>query len=364
MARLTAFGIVTACAIGLFDTVAHGEDSGPLSFPRWEPLATEYTRVQSGDWIDKERFVIGRWDGSVAVFEKPALGSYETPRLLDIRRTSDGSGVELVIALKDGYVVSSDGNAQLRVWKPGDPSPGQAVAYDAVYGPANSATETEANGQHLLVTGHQEGYLLVWSYQGGRIALQSTIDLRSQNPIPSPYPLKNIRGVAEWSKTKVIAGSEDGDLTMIDVTSGKILLRQRYNSFAQRGINSISVLGDFLLVANCSVGRTDSNLWLFRIEPSQFVLLDSVNLIDDQARPQSFDFDADLANILGKQRFFASTEEGYLWTGTVENNRLAVFKSAFVASEGGALLDISPDGSTLVAAADKVFLFDTTYPAK
>jgi hypothetical protein len=189
--------------------------------------------------------------------------------------------------------------------------------------------------------------------------LQTAIDLRSKNPIPSPYPLKNIRGVAGWSDTKIVAGSEDGDLTMIDMASGKILFRQRYNSSAQRGINSISVLGDFLLVSNCSVGRTDRNLWLFRIEPTQFVLLDSINLIDDQARSQSFDFDADLGNIDGKLRFFASTEEGYLWTGAIENNRLAVSKTAFVASEGGALLDISPDATTLLAAADKVFLFDT-----
>ena len=74
MKRKSAILASMLCSLVL--DVANAEDGGPLSFPKWEPSTTEYTRVQTGDWIDEERFVVGRWDGSVAVFRKPSAGEY------------------------------------------------------------------------------------------------------------------------------------------------------------------------------------------------------------------------------------------------------------------------------------------------
>lgn len=341
--------------------VANAEDGGPLSFPKWEPSTTEYTRVQTGDWIDEERFVVGRWDGSVAVFRKPSAGEYN-PVLMDIRRSQDGSGVEFAMSLSGGFVVSTDGSSTLEVWKPNDSSMTQRYPYDVKFGTANSGIEVETGSYHLLVTGHAEGWIVIWSFANGALKLEKAVDLRSPDPISSPYPLKNIRGLAHWSGSKIVAGSEDGDIAVVDVGTGNVTFRQRYNDSAQRGINSISVVGDHLLVSNCSVGRGDKNLWLFKLESTKLSLLDSINLIDDRSRPQSFNFDADLFQIGETLRFFASTEEGFIWAGTIASDKILPTNTAYVASDGGAFLDVSPSGKTVLAAAHRIYLFDTTLP--
>jgi hypothetical protein len=58
----------------------------------------------------------------------------------------------------------------------------------------------------------------------------------------------------------------------------------------------LAVSGDYLVVASCSVGRTDKNLWLCKIMLDAFRFLDSVNLESDQNLSKVFDFDVRLTN--------------------------------------------------------------------
>jgi hypothetical protein len=89
--------------------------------------------------------------------------------------------------------------------------------------------------------------------------------VRSPNPIPSPFPIKNIRGVERWEPGYVVTGSEDGDICLVKVVEGSAAARMRYNATAQRGVNDIDTCGDYLVPANCSVGPDDKNLRLYRI---------------------------------------------------------------------------------------------------
>ena len=334
------------------------EDSGPLSFPEWQPISTEYTRAQTSDWLDADRFAVGRWDGSISVFRKPMAGEF-TPVLVNLWRTHDGTGVEMLYALDTNTLIATNGKSSLAVWTLDGSKAQIDLSYDPKIGVANSAITLTVYEKDFIVTGHEFGQILFWRKDGSSITFDRSLDLASANPIPSPYPLKNIRGLAVWRGTHIVAGSEDGDLTIIDPATDTITLRQRYNVTAERGINSISAVDDYILLANCSVGRNDKNLWLFKIDaPEQITLVDAIDLKDDLSRKQSFNFDADLIKRESEYQFYASTEEGFLWAGVIEEDKLMPRKTAFVASDGGALLDFNEDQSTLLAAARKIYLFD------
>lgn len=322
---------------------------------------TEYTRAQVMDWIDDQSFVVGRWDGSIAVFRVPNA-SEATPVLLQVRANAADGGVEMVAALDSRTVIFSEGPGAVAMWTKGTTPlfDGYAsFAHDPSLGIANSATLAPGSGQGFLVTGHANGFAEVWERRGDSLSPLRTVDLRSSNPIPSPYPLKNIRGLVSWRNGIVLAASEDGDITGFRPTDGSIVFRQRYNPTAQRGINNISLLGDKLLLANCSVGPTDKNLWLYEVSDTGVTLLDALNLVKDPSLSQSFDFDADLFQKAGALRFFASTQEGLLWRGIVDAGKLKIEATGVIDKEGAAILDINDGGGFLGAAAQQVFLFRT-----
>lgn len=116
----------------------------------------------------------------------------------------------------------------------------------------------------------------------------------------------------------VVAGSEDGDLTLLEVPTGRVVSKTCYNAAARRGINALSVDGTTLLVANCAVGSADRNLWAYSVDANsgRIVLTDAVNLVVDSGAPQVFNFDVAWGRELtGRRTFYSSTEEGLLWVG-------------------------------------------------
>jgi hypothetical protein len=132
----------------------------------------------------------------------------------------------------------------------------------------------------------------------------------------------------------------------------------RYNKNAQRGINSLSINGEQLLLANCSVGSTDKNIWLYDLTSGIPVLTDSENLVLDTQRAQVFNFDAVLVAGKNATQFFSSTEEGLLWQGNVLSGHLAVTGIIRVAPQGGAIFfDYCPTKQLIAAAAYDIWLF-------
>lgn len=149
------------------------------------------------------------------------------------------------------------------------------------------------------------------------------VDVRALQPV-NPWGLHNIRGLEIVSYSEdvgvAISGSEDGDLTVFEFPSGRILSKVRYNSAAQRGINQVALRAGIVLVANCAVGPSDKNLWAFSVDANSGLVtaLDSVNLAVDPNAPQVFNFDVIWGGELyGAPAYFCSTEEGLLWMGNI-----------------------------------------------
>jgi hypothetical protein len=343
--------------------LGHSTQPGSAQPSELKPASTEFGRAQMVDWIDSETFVVGRWDGSVSVFRTQRSGEW-TPVLLQTQTAAGGAGVELVVALDESTILYSNGENELALWGRTGKGAFDAplpVGYDVTYGVANSATQFNYLGDDLVVTGHANGFALVWKRDHQSLTLLRAVDLKSADPIPSPYPLKNIRGLAAWKGDLVLSGSEDGDIVAFSVTTGNERFRQRYSANAQRGINAISEIDGQLLVVNCSVGAADKNLWLYEVTDAGLTLTSSLNLIRDTTRPQVFDFDADLFAMQGKVRFVASTEEGIMWRGVVNAGVLEVDAVATVAPSGGASLDVNDTTGGIVAAAYDVMLFEGGY---
>ncbi len=348
---------ISLLALAICSLAAPGLAAEPTEL---KPLFTEFARAQMVDWIDSETFVVGRWDGSLSIFRVPHTGEW-TPVLLQTRATAAGAGVELAAALDEETILFSNSENELGLWMRsgsrgfGDPL---VVAYDTAYGIANSVTTLRYQGDDLVVTGHSNGFAVVWKRSGQSLTFLRVVDLKSGEPIQSPYPLKNIRGLAAWKDDFVLSGSEDGDIVAFSVVTGSELFRQRYSPDAQRGINSISELDGQLLVANCSVGTADKNLWLYTVSDTGLTLESSVNLVRDTSRPQVFDFDGDLFEADGRLRFVASTEEGLMWRGSVNAGMLEVDAVATIAESGGATLDVNVAIDRVVAGAHDVMLFE------
>jgi hypothetical protein len=79
---------------------------------------------------------------------------------------------------------------------------------------------------------------------------------------------------------------------VLSLPDGEVMSQTVYNPAAQRGINSVAAFGQNLLIANCSVGSNDKNLWYYWIDAHDFsvTLKDSVNLQVNPSAPQVFNF--------------------------------------------------------------------------
>ena len=348
--------------IFLFVTVGsgcwHGAPNAACAELR--PLGTVYGRAQALAWINNDSFAVGRLDGTLSLFRGSALTNTSTaPTLLQVLVPPAHRSLEMIARVSDDFFVTSNDERSLALWRKNGSTFGLAevVSYDSSYGIANSATTITTDQGVWLVTGHSEGYVLVWEVAASHIRLLKALNVRSTNPIPSPYRLWNVRGVGSW-KDYAVTGSEDGDLCLIKIPGGTVISRLRYDSSARRGINSLAISGSYLVVANCSVGKADRNLWLYKITPSGFRLLDSVNLQYDPSLTQVFDFDVQLVSTAHGIYFFASTQEGLLWWGAISAEKLAYISHTKVDCEGGAAIAIEPMIAKLAVAAFDVGIYE------
>lgn len=323
------------------------------------PVYVEYTRAQTVCWIDCNTFAVGRWDGSLAVFHTPYPGE-NNPKMLQIRVSSDSSGIEMVSAVNNDTIIFSEGAMGIGIWskKQGGVFDNyKRSTFDVGIGVANCATSIKNETTTTILTGHANGFVVVWEWRENNLILLRTIDLRSSNPIPSPYPLKNIRGLVYWKNGVVISASEDGDIVGFKPQDGSIVFRQRYNPSAQRGINSISLVGDRLLLTNCSVGPTDNNVWLYEVTMAGLKIVDSLNLKRNHDLSQVFAFNAELYSKSNELHFFASTQEGLLWSGSVAANKLVIDGAGDMDPGGAASLSLNTCNDFLATAAHQIYLY-------
>ncbi|MBL9187507.1 MAG: hypothetical protein JNK23_08530 [Opitutaceae bacterium] len=343
--------------------------------PAGLPIASSgatYIMAQELAWLDASHFAVGRWDGSMSIFQfnqSPQLG----PVIAKAINTPSAEGVQMITLLVPGLFVTSNDAQSMIVWQSpsgrwSDLVMAQRLAYSSSLGVANSgASYVTPNGAALfLIVGHAGGFVTIWQSgsDGSAITLIETVDVRSATPV-NPWGLHNVRGVGLVSATDsagfVITGSEDGDLCLVRVPDGTVVSRIVYNPTAQRGINSLAVSEGNLLVANCAVGNDDSNLWSYSVDAlsGSIVSTGSAKLVVDPTRAQVFNFDVIWGQYAGGPCWFSATEEGYLWMGTATaGGGIAIIGSQKVTSPLGAAIGLGPPSNLALVAYD-LYEFDT-----
>jgi len=323
------------------------------------PKGTTFNRAQVTTWLDVNRFVVTRWDGTLCVFRPPNSAGEFGPVLTQVLMAPSAKAAEMAAPISQQVFVSSNDSDSLAVWMNKDSKYVLAGTprYDPKYGTANSATLLQKAGRQWLVTGHSEGYVIIWEVTGLHLTMRQAVLMRSPDPIPSPFKLWNVRSVVVWKNATVVTGAEDGDICLVSVPDGKILARKRFNPTAQRGINSLSICGDYLILGNCSVGPSDKNLWLYKLADNQISLMDSLNLVKDTSLPQVFNFSVQLAPLDNSLYFFAGTQEGILWMGHIVKDKLVTLTNAKVSYDGGAAIAFQPKPWLLSVVAFDISLY-------
>jgi len=335
-------------------------------------LGATYTMAQVAAWIDSERYAVGRWDGSMSIFDF-SDGANGRPKITIAVSTPSTEGVQMIEWLAPKLIATSNDEGSMLLWSTSrgdweDIDVANTLAYPATLGVANSATCFSENGSVCLVVGHAGGHLTIWkgSSPDSFAMVGAPVDLTT--PAPSnPFGLQNIRGAAlldigvgEGSSARhVITGSENGLICVVEVPTGRVLSRTPYNPGAQRGINAISVTGKHVAVANCAVGPADHNLWYFTVDAATWrpELRSKLNLTIDGSRAQVFNFD--VAWCLyddggsGRAGVLASTEEGYLWLASLQDDvTIAVVGNQSITSPLGCALALNTSGQLAVSAYD------------
>ncbi len=320
-----------------------------------------YNQAQTIRWLDEQRFAVGRWDGSITIFRRPAFPRESGPVILQALTAPSFREIGKVDVLPSGELITSSSSDSISVWTPKGKEYRHAheVDYDAQAGDFNSGSLVEDGGWATYVSGHANGYLIRWHIgRPGQLWPEAMLDVRSPDPIPSPYMIKNVRGVVPWRDGIVITAAEDGDLCLVDVRSMRVIHRQRYNPAAQRGLNGLAVFGDLLLATNCTVGTAEHNAWLYRITASNLTLLDSRYLATDPKIADIFSVSAALVPSGKDVHFYASTGEGIVWHGKVEDERLLPLDSVTTGHRGVApVFDLEPEGSLLASVDHDIRVF-------
>lgn len=340
------------------------------------PITSEgvtFDMAQAAAWVDYDHFAVGRWDGSLTLF-RFSDARERGPLIAVAASTPSSEGVQMIAWVAPSVFATSNDDATIAVWRP-NPAWDRLelvsqLRYEANWGAAVSGDAFAHDGGVCLAVGHANGFVSFWcgSAAGDDLALVGSSDVRSSHPA-NPWSLQHVRGLAAIERagapTRVVTGSESGDLCVLSVPDGRLLARKRYNDTAQRGINAIAVSGDDVLVANCAVGPDDHNLWLFRHDPESSALTprDAVNLRINPDAAQVFNFCVTWAEDAEGRCFFASTEEGALWMGRVAEDRIALVGHQRVTAPLGATLAYAGNGNLAFVAYD-LYEFNTHPPTR
>jgi WD40 repeat protein len=321
--------------------------------------AALYLTAQEVRWANQTLFAVGRWDGSVTLYNyddkrSPALC------IAGALAEQDSGGVRMIAAFGDGRCASSNGPGCINVWRVEDPD--TTLIHLTYNGSLGSATAgqyiSHADGDYLIV-GHDAGYLTTWRVETDGIDLVRVVDLRAKKPV-NPWGLQTIYGIAELpGGTDLITAADSGCLCVLDPVAGAVWSRTVYDENAQRGLNDVSSMNGYVVTVNCAVGSTQPNLWLFQLQPDKALkLLDSKILRLDASLPQVFAFCVRISQAADGLIWFAATEEGLLWVGRIIDDQLTVLGNQVVASHYGAALAVNED--LLVVAGDALHVYAIT----
>jgi hypothetical protein len=349
---------------------------GETDFTSTLPLTqggVTYDIAQEVAWLDTEHFAVGRWDGSMSIFSFETA-QYVGPLINTVVNTPGEEGVQMITLLPGRAIATSNDNASLSLWVSPTGQWTDLVSlstrrYDSSLGVATNGAWLPIGNPSTLVVGHESGYVSLWSYDPRTHTLFFLKSVNLQNPNPvNPFNSHVIYGITTLIQSgptaSIVAGSDDGYVSIVAVPSGRILSQTVFNPAAQRGINSVSVTGNKLLVTNCSVGANDYNTWYFKIDMTTYALtlIDKTNLIIDTSLVQAFNFDAIWGNYSSGPCWFASTEEGVLWMGTADTSLNVIGYQNLSDRAFGAALAFTGGPGRLAVVIDDLNQFVTGSP--
>lgn len=321
-------------------------------------IGSTYNMAQVTTWIDEDTFAVGRWDGSITIFRKQQSGEWG-PVIKQALTTPSNKGVEMLIAFNKKFLLSSNGQDSVILFKrfKGRFYKIKALQYDNILGTANSALFIDKPYSKKIVIGHQNGFISVWEKPFTSFQYYS-LDTKISDPIVSPYPLFNVRGLAYWRDNIVITGAEDGGISLIDIAAATIVHQELYNPVAQRGINDIEVFDNKLIVVNCAVGDTDYNFWLYDITYNDFIPASHINLKDDPLITQVYCFDVETWKDSDNVYAFATTGDGFLWVLKIENDVIQIIDKRKVDEQNiAASISVEHKTSSLISITHALKIF-------
>lgn len=323
-----------------------------------------YSAVLASDvgWLDDARFVVGRYDGTVSVFTAGPKGmQIEQVAVVPAQRS-----VEVVVAVDAQTFVTSNDDTSLTLWRI---SKGKLEATTVGYAPDLGMTHSGAMVGGRLVMGHASGSVSIWSLSP-TIAFERAASVRSGAPVDRPgdtWEADNwiVNAIVALDRDVAITASEDGDLVVLDIGTGRELNRMRYNVNAHFGLNSLSIAGDLLVAGNCPTDGSEPNLYTFRATRASLERLGAVRVYRDtkQTNDNGGDFVAATALVKrdGKLLLIATAEKGTLFAGTINASGAMSMSWNAGLDEGpmgpGGPVAISPDGKHVVVSTLNVRLY-------
>src|SRR6266700_2216738 len=184
-------GSMAAIAILLSVTAADARGAQSI-----QPAGTTVAFAQTMSWLDKTHFVVGRWDGTISIFRIPNPNEFG-PVVTQAMALPSGHGVEMVAAVDQATIASSDTHDAIILWRRkatpiGDPGKGFEVSerlpYDPSYGTANSGLALTVSGKQYLISGHESGYVIFWTKMAdGTFKLAKAVDAKSTSAPANPW---------------------------------------------------------------------------------------------------------------------------------------------------------------------------------
>jgi len=321
-----------------------------------EKVATTFALAQTIVPLSDGQFAVGRWDGSLQLWDLPSSGSLRGLKLRSVSLLPSRAGVQMVVKLDGELLLSGQDQGSLALWSLGSDGVTlrSVVEFPSQLGEATSGALVQLGAQKVIVVGHESGFVSLWRQTRWSLSFLGQTDVRSPSPRLGPVPIHHIRAVVPWKDGLALLGSEDGDVTQLRLrlvghgVDAVVIHRARYSPTAQRGINGLSLVGDLLAVTSCTVGASP-NLHLLRVEPGRFTSLDGIELKRDPQREQVFAFAVLAADRPSGTLLWVSTQEGLLWQVRVANDKLRSEGWVPVASEVGTALLYDKERQLLVA---------------
>lgn len=84
-----------------------------------EQLGTTYVMAQCSCWLDSDNFIVGRWDGSLSIFDK-TTSQMQGARITIATNTPSDQGVQMVARVGTGLFVTSNDNRTITLWQAED----------------------------------------------------------------------------------------------------------------------------------------------------------------------------------------------------------------------------------------------------